>query len=733
MPKIPQYTPSSISTGRLKALPALQVPSAESVSEDAVSATALGRLAGTVSDTAVRIREKELDARELIKKQDEMEYVLQAESDFTEKWLNFLNEETQKRGKGTYGNVERARKWIDENTKQYYENAPGRGAQLALKRRFNSITQTQLYNLAKIQARERKQVHKTAIENLFQTKKKEAYLDPDSAIKKSAEVASSYNTMLSLGMITQEEAESSIKRATGEIFGAALDGLLDRDPERAIKEFESGKYNEFLTQNQLNYYADRIREKKNQLEREKRIRQRELEIQKKERLRELKDLMEDEKRSVLDTGMRLKGIDLRAELQKIDPDLASKYEKQIKQLEQIHGILQESRLLPLNKRLQLIEKYEPSGGEKDYKNKKALYDDLYDIVMKDWKRFRDDPVNYLSPEINKTVSLMIEQGRLNPDDQAGIVRARISQAINLQRQMGIPELNIKALSNEQAKQIAAELNSLEGDKRAAAMDEISKLYTPRYLPIVMRQLEDEGLRMENMFLSLENLNPETRATLAYALEAGEKELSKAIGDKEKDIDGGLDQALEPFFETVSAGGLSARRLIRMNQIRKAVKLTAMAYAAKGMEGDEALSRAVHDMLDGRYHYQDGYRVPIQYDAGKVERYANHMREGIKEQDLVLPAGDRRLSEDYRRNAFISSIMRDAYWATNEDESGLVLMHRFLNTPMPVLVRDEHGRIRRYEFTFDDAMNYRDEKEHESMWQEFSLLTGGGMIDAFDNP
>jgi hypothetical protein len=103
------------------------------------------------------------------------------------------------------------------------------------------------------------------------------------------------------------------------------------------------------------------------------------------------------------------------------------------------------------------------------------------------------------------------------------------------------------------------------------------------------------------------------------------------------------------------------------------------YVRMGEDPAKAAKRAFNDTVGEKYEFVTDsnnkaatYRVPVQYDAGVIEKGAIRTLRGIESMDLQVPVSLANLPEAEARKAYVSALKDSAYWVTAPDESGLVL-------------------------------------------------------------
>jgi len=669
MPIIPQYRRDKVSLGRLEGgpvtipriPPAIHAEAASFSSGGGQAAEALGEAFGITADFAGQI----LEHQEKMRQQDEVNYVFETEKKFADQWLGFSQGEISKVGKDTYGNLDRARQWIAENEKSYLDEAPSDEVRTLLKDKFGRLTRPMINRLASLHSGERKKVHKVSLDNLKETKRKEAYLDPDNAALWVNDMEATYNGALASEMLDEETRDGLIRQTTGGIYGAALDGLLDRDPKEAIRRFDAGQYNEFLTSKQLDYYADKIRVEKRRLDTESRIKQREAEQARKERVNDLRPLMQDELSSVLNTGKRLQGMDIAGELEGLDQELAAEYKTNLQRQEEVHFVLAEMKFSPLKERVETIERYRPEPGASDFKAKQEMYGFLSSALAKDWNRFEKDPVSYLSPKVETKIQGLINSGAIRKDDNASIVQARIRESVRFQGEMGIPEHKQNILSGLQIEDMKTQYEKGDPKEKIAFIQNLSSF--GEYRPSVLSELD---LGYEHTYAA--ELSPYKAETIIQVMDMKDNDFGLKPDEKETLTK----EANEAFYGSDNMG----KTLSAIGTITGNPEYLKMTMALEGITKRTAWLFHDSDKANKFLWEEDfGYLIDEDlafvyfdksYDPDEVEEFLLEKRQDV-EKHVNHKRGKFQSEKEYEQ--YLDDLKDKGVWIPHPAGSGFILI------------------------------------------------------------
>lgn len=206
------------------------------------------------------------EVQQRLERQDELNYLMESELAFRDGWREVLTSELTKTGKDTYGNVQRAEAWIAENSKIYLDRAPNPQVKQQLQMRLQAISHQSLDNLAFLQAKERKAVTVNNIEALGEANKRDAYLAPDQIFRLTDSSSKAVDEAVANGVLEESVGAEVKRKQNAAIHGAALEGIIDRDPVTASKVL--AEFAPHLTSEQLNRYNDKIQAGLNRLQTE---------------------------------------------------------------------------------------------------------------------------------------------------------------------------------------------------------------------------------------------------------------------------------------------------------------------------------------------------------------------------------------------------------------------------------------------------------------------------------
>jgi hypothetical protein len=168
----------------------------------------------------------------------------------------------------------------------------------------------------------------------------------------------------------------------------------------------------------------------------------------------------------------------------------------------------------------------------------------------------------------------------------------------------------------------------------------------------------------------------------------EKLVQDAPPDAAKEIDKGLDAAIDQFRATTTDLGL-------VNTVRDAVRTLALYRATQGRSGgfmaEGPLDTAVRDIIGAKYEMDGRLRVPKgQLEA--VRAAADQVQSGLTAADLrPLPDGTGLRTPAEAADLTLQAARRGV-WMANESDDGAVLMMQLRDGAMIPAQRANGGRV-----------------------------------------
>lgn len=235
------------------------------------------------------------------------------------------------------------------------------------------------------------------------------------------------------------------------------------------------------------------------------------------------------------------------------------------------------------------------------------------------------------------------------------------------------------------------LAGMRGEQKAQYLATIQEAAGDAY-PDVIRELGLKGgLDRGSRYLSLLAGRPEAALianAVGEAMDTDPKDLKVNLDRaqvSEAEVDRMVADELEDFLTTLgptyaqgSGGGAQAM----IADLSDMVKRTALVQM-RTMSASEAVRQAADAIINSRYEFRDGYRIPRPSVGGDaaVARIDQMMDEAMAAltPELVDPPGSLMgVDEATRRNGYVEAVRNRGQWATLPDESGLVLLDENAN-------------------------------------------------------
>jgi hypothetical protein len=377
-----------------------------------------------------------------------------------------------------------------------------------------------------------------------------------------------------------------------------------RDPGRMLKELKAGGWDPVFSQEKLlqleNVMQGRINAAEALQERGRR-----------EALRGISRMLDDDLASVAATGEGIPGLYQRARAL-MEPEAFQEYDSKRTSALLSHTTWEGIRYAPPDQAAKQIEAMRPAAGVKDFAVRQRAYESVREAYTKAQNLLQQDPAAYVASD-------------------PGV--KTFADRITRQESMGIPAEAQRVFSKKEAHSIVAKMNATPPEKRADFMRDVKQELGPLYPHALKDMAELANFDARNQLLTAladDPWSPQILPHMAQALTLGEKELKKALPqDAPKQIREALDSELADFSRTMTLGDRQGGRVSFLNDIRESVELTAMNLAAQGLKPAEAAKKAAALLVNNRYQIRDTWRAPYTVDAGKVERYADHLLSSVE--------------------------------------------------------------------------------------------------------
>lgn len=197
----------------------------------------------------------------------------------------------------------------------------------------------------------------------------------------------------------------------------------------------------------------------------------------------------------------------------------------------------------------------------------------------------------------------------------------------------------------------------------------------KHWPQVMKQMRDAKAFTSTELVVAGMTRPDQIAAaqdllIAAGLDAQKSFTNLPTGTKSK-VGAAVDNETAALSGTLVRGVAGGE--VALKEQQDAVHTLAMLYASQGDTPEAAAKRAAKSVVMDNYHFSDTFRVPTGVDLALdiAERATQNAQTRVDFNDVAIPRGFASTEENRRQYA--DTIRNNGYWATNGDETGLILM------------------------------------------------------------
>ena len=427
----------------------------------------------------------------------------------------------------------------------------------------------------------------------------------------------------------------------------------------------------------------------------------------------LADLKRDAK-TALDFGRATGGVagDVEQRLRAAgEPEAADDFARQLDANIEIHDAVEGLALASPAEINEWAEAHKPAEIEgassdqaREFLTKQAIFQEVAKGIVANRKALVGDPAGFVLQK-DPVVQAALEDAQTSPNDPALAQRAALV-SLDAQERAGLPESDRRVLTASQARAQVAQIEDPGTGARGQAqiINGLSGLYGPQFR-IAYRDLVREGLSEGRQVLAALGDSP-LAPVLARAIDNGDKALTDALGrdglDIAKTVEDGVRQSLAEYTETIfnADRNLTGRAVPFTEGLIKGVTTLALALTVGGEDENTAVEEA-SDAILSQYEFQDGYRVPIEFDPGAVAGTAARTLDNLENLVIAPAFTSSDLPYDIILEATLQGIRDNGFWVTNEDESGLVLL--IDDNQGFEIIRNRAGE--RIEVKFEDATGF----------------------------
>lgn len=115
-----------------------------------------------------------------------------------------------------------------------------------------------------------------------------------------------------------------------------------------------------------------------------------------------------------------------------------------------------------------------------------------------------------------------------------------------------------------------------------------------------------------------------------------------------------------------------------------------------------------DMIASQYEFRGSYRIPVNQNPSLVEAGANNLKLKLGSRDIVPFSNSFEMSPEDLKSFTASRLQRSGRFATNRDETGLILLNEFGQQVM----ERKNGKLTPLQFTWDELRSASGSEPYE---------------------
>ncbi len=338
-----------------------------------------------------------------------------------------------------------------------------------------------------------------------------------------------------------------------------------------------------------------------------------------------------------------------------------------------------------------LDRYQPKQGDADFAEKQKRFEGMAKVAGALQQELHKDPAGYMLRNNPAVRDAYTAYQQAPPTDQAAQARAAQTYASTMiaeQTRFGVPPQSIKVVTDDYVDRWRTQVQKMATDGNATQVMALLKHEQDQWgasWPQVYRQVTAGSPMLRIVGAGVKSIAGQ------YLVQYDKMKFADIVKDEQsataKDIREGVEKQLAPFASSL-AGNMGSIGLY--NDIRGQVeKLAAIHSFVDGMDATRAAKRAVDDVINFKYDFRDGYRIPGREHSNPVPVPADDIAMGAAMLRMHL-GRDAVAGVDMRVKPFLDTIgaaytpdqlaaetaeaKRNGRWTTNADESGLAYVY-----------------------------------------------------------
>jgi hypothetical protein len=352
------------------------------------------------------------------------------------------------------------------------------------------------------------------------------------------------------------------------------------------------------------------------------------------------------------------------------------YDDDVKPLVELNGDLQRFSTMSVGERQALLTSRAPQSGD-GFADAQRRYGVMVQADQMLTKQMTEDPAAYTmkyAQPVTQAWTTLQQTPSTDMAAKSAAASAYVAATLSEQKRVGVlsPTILPKNVADGIVRQFYDQANG--GQNAALLMQQQAQLWG-KHWPQVYGQVAKD-LPGAALVIGA-GMKQQPAELLARASVMKPDEIKEGLPkDSIKTAEEGVQSAMVDFQSSLAqmAGGAQT-----FNTFYEQTNKLALMYVRMGEDPGKAAKRAFNDTVGEKYEFVTDsnnkaatYRVPVQFDAGVIEKGAIKTLRNIESMDLQVPVSLAGLPEAEARKAYVSSLKDSAYWVTAPDESGLVL-------------------------------------------------------------
>lgn len=461
------------------------------------------------------------------------------------------------------------------------------------------------------------------------------------------------------------------ERAPGVLANHRMLGLVDSNPNLALREINAGQWNEALTPEQQARYRNAA---------EAEIARRRAEAERRaaaalDRARtDLRARMEDDLASIAVTGRGV-GVQLNQIEAIFGADAADAYMQRRRETEETFALVSRWRFAEPEQIADDLRRQAPRAGQEGFAGRSERHGRLVRAAQGVVEARAADPVGAALAADPVLERAYADLGASTTS--AAARRLTLSQIQDRQARLGVPAAQRRIVSASMADNYAAQVRGAAAAERGRVLANMADEIQAVFGPSSAQALAEIGraAQMPDIGALAAISDPNTRRRAAQALAAPEVDLGAS---QTRQLGARLDSELGPLRESLAAtpGGIE-----RFAAARDAAERIARFEVANGASPQNAADTAAQAFASS-YRFRDGMRIPRTWrgqplNSSQIAQGAAALRADIgNEGRFHLPAGDPLAADRDQAATSRDAFFMSSRWVSLPNDRGLVLVNRF---------------------------------------------------------